>query len=337
MQNINPLVSVIIPVYNAERYVYEAVSSIINQTYQNIEIIIIDDGSTDASDKIVRSFNSPKIIYLKNEHNLGVSATRNRGFELAKGKYVALMDADDISISSRLEKQVKFLEEHSDYGVVSSYYESFRQYLFGVKRRIRKLPTGTDSIHANSLFSNMVCGGSAMIRRNVLENNHIKYDTSLQMSEDFDLWRRLSFVTKISNIGEVLLKYRKHKSNSTKNRIVHAQDNTKAIIKSFEHFNINIQDLFNEEYLLKDVESFLSLNQYLELILERNTQREEYEPEKLKTSCAKLLHKMFKKHIDIFGDELYSVFRELPLAKFVVLSKKERIKYYVKYKLFSPL
>ena len=327
------LVSVIIPLYNAEQYIYEAVNSIINQTYQNIEIIIIDDGSTDASEKTVSSLNSPKILYVKNEKNLGVSATRNRGFEIAKGKYISLMDADDVSISTRLEKQVYFLEKHSDYGVVSSHYESFRKHPFGVKTRIRKLPIDTNSIHANLLFTNVVCGAVTTIRSSVLKNNHLKFDTSLQMAEDFDLWRRLSFVTKIANIDEVLLRYRKHANNSIKNRIVLDRDFTKVIQKSFEYFNLNIQDLFNEEYKLKDIESFLLLHQHLELILEQNIQDNRYEQYYLKQASVTLLQWMFKKHIDTLGYGLYQAFSKLSLYNSTILSRKEKIQYYLKYKL----
>ena len=320
-----PLVSVIIPLYNAEQYIHEAVQSIVNQTYQNIEIIIIDDGSVDKSKDIVQSISSSKITYIQNEHNIGVSRTRNRGFELAKGKYIALMDADDISISTRLEKQVKFLENHNDYGVVSSHYESFREHLFGVKRRIRKLSTNAEDIHVNLLFSNMICCPSSMIRKEVLIENNIKFDTSLQMAEDYDLWRRLSFVTKITNLDEVLLKYRKHKNNSIKNRVILDRDFTRVIIKSFAHLNINIHNLFDEEYKLINIQSFLTLNEKLERIIENNVETQVYHQEHLKSASAKLLHCMFKKHIHVLGHDLYEVFNKLPLFELVSLSKREKL------------
>ena len=318
-----PLVSVIIPLYNAEQYIYEALQSILNQTYQNIEIIIIDDGSIDKSKEIVKSISSSKITYIQNEYNIGVSKTRNKGFDLAQGKYIALMDADDISILNRFEKQVEFLEEHTDYGIVSSHYESFRKYPFGVKRRIRKVPIDTDEIHASILFSSVICCPSAMIRTKVLKENDLKFDSALQMAEDFDLWRRLSFVTKIANLDEVLLKYRKHKNNSIKNRIVLDRDFTKVIIKSFKGLNINIQDLFNEKYKLKDIESFKQLHQYMEMILDSNVQNKEYHQKYLKEACHKLLHWMFKKHIRIFGHAFYLEFKKLPLSKDIVILKKE--------------
>jgi len=324
MQN-KPFVSVIIPLYNAEQYIYEAVQSILNQTYQNIEIIIIDDGSVDKSMDIVKSIDSSKIILIQNEHNLGVSRTRNKGFSLAQGKYIALMDADDISLPTRLEKQVYFLENHSDYGVVSSHYESFREHPFGVKRRIRRLSTDAEKIHVNLLFSSMLCGASSLIRKEVLVKNNIEFDTSLQMAEDYDLWRRLSFVTKITNLDEVLLRYRKHKNNSIKNRVALDRDFTKVIIKSFMQLNIDIENLFNEKYRLINIQSFLILNEKLENILENNVETKIYHQEYLRGASAKLLHWMFKKHIHVFGPNLYKELKKLPLFELISLSKKEKL------------
>ena len=152
------LVSVIMPVYNGEKYLKEAIFSILNQTYQNFELIIIDDGSTDNSIKIINELKSKfsKIIYSPNKKNIGVSATRNRGMKLAKGKYIAFMDADDISPLYRFEKQVEFMENNSDYGLVGGHYESFTNYVFYTKRKLRKLSSSFEHIKANILFSNSI-------------------------------------------------------------------------------------------------------------------------------------------------------------------------------------
>lgn|GEM_PF-851301 len=318
-----PLVSVIIPLYNAEKYIYQALQSILEQSYQNLEILIIDDGSTDKSREIVEQFDSKKIIYLQNKVNLGVSATRNRGFELANGEYIALMDADDISMVTRIEKQVRFLEENPHIGLVSSHYESFRKSFFGTKKRIRKLPIDSDEIEASILFSNVICGGATMIRSKILKEHHLQFDTSLQMAEDFDLWRRLSEVTQVTNLDDVLLKYRKHKNNSIKNRMILDRDFTKVILKSFQKFNIDMQDLLNEDYRLKDSESFVRLHQYLEAILEENVETKKHHQHYLEAAVKKLLYWFFKKHIQQFGHPLYKVFKQLPLTKDIAISKKE--------------
>jgi len=327
-ENISPLVSVIIPLYNAEKYIKQSIDSILDQTYKNIEIIVIDDGSSDRSEDIVRSINSDKIRFLKNEQNLGVSATRNKGIEIARGKYIALMDADDISECTRIEKQVRFLEKNSDFGLVSSHFESFREYLVGTKKRVRKLPIDPEMIHANLLFSNAVCCPATMIRKDVLNKYQLQFDTSLRMAEDFDLWRRLSFVTKIGNIDEPLLCYRKHKSNSIKNRKALDRDFTKVVIRSFEHFGLNINDLFDEDYRLKDVKSFKKLYQFLEDILAENEHKKSYNQEYLKRSIIVLLQWVFKKHLNLFKCELYHAYMQLPLCRQIKVTYKDQIKYF---------
>ena len=108
-----PLVSVLMAVYNGEKYLLEAIESILNQTYTNFEFLIINDGSTDSTEEIILSYSDQRIRYIKNEQNLKLIASLNKGLDLAKGKYIARMDADDISLPDRLEKQVNFLERNS--------------------------------------------------------------------------------------------------------------------------------------------------------------------------------------------------------------------------------
>lgn len=326
-----PLVSVIMPLYNGEEHIVEAIESILKQTYQNIEIIVINDGSTDASEKIVKSINSSKIIYTEHKYNLGLPAARNTGIDLAKGKYIALMDGDDISLPTRIEKEVNFLEKYSEIGLVGSCYERFEVGTQGIKSRIKKVPSDSAEIKAKLLFSNVLAASSTMIRADVLKNNQLKFDISKRQAEDFDLWNRLSFVTKIANLDEVLLKYRRHSNNMSSDSSHMNREVIKVIIGSFDMFNLNIRELFNEEYILKDIESFLLLNKYLESILRKNTLRKEYEQIHLRAACAELLHWMFKKHIDILGYKLYDEFRKLPLYKFVSVSMKKKIKRFLKY------
>lgn len=326
-KNISPLVSVIIPLYNAEKYIFQALESIVNQTYQNIEIIVIDDGSTDNSEDIVYSIHSSKIKLIKNEHNLGVSATRNRGIELARGKYIALMDADDISYLDRIEKQVNFLEKHNDFGLISSHYESFRKGIFGTKRRVRKVPTDPEEIRTTLLFMNAITCPASMLRKSVLEDHKLHFDTSLQIAEDYDLWKRLSFVTKIGNINQPLLHYRKHRNNSTKKRNIAARDYTKVVMKTFEHFGLSVDDLFNEDYKLKDIQSFQKLYDEMEHILKINKQKGLYNLVYLENSATIFLENMFRKHLNLFGCELFRLCGELTLCKGIKLKFKERFKY----------
>ena len=122
MMSQEPLVSVLIPCYNCEKYVEEAVMSIIEQSYSNLEILVIDDGSTDNTGSILQELaqKDSRIRYIKNETNLKLIRTLNKGIDLCRGKYIARMDADDISLPTRIVKQVNFLEKHPDIGIVGT-------------------------------------------------------------------------------------------------------------------------------------------------------------------------------------------------------------------------
>lgn len=119
-----PLISVIMPVYNREKYVAEAVESILAQTYPNIELICIDDGSTDSSDKILRSFGE-KIVHIPGDQNLGIAAARNKGIAIAQGEYLALMDDDDIATPDRLELQMKQFQENPNLDISFTFIQCF--------------------------------------------------------------------------------------------------------------------------------------------------------------------------------------------------------------------
>ena len=120
-----PLVTVLMPVYNAAPYLREAIDSILNQTYSDFEFLIINDGSTDETESIINSYNDPRIVYLKNETNIKLISTLNKGIELAKGKYIVRMDGDDISLPTRIELQVQFMENNESVGLGGTFIRSF--------------------------------------------------------------------------------------------------------------------------------------------------------------------------------------------------------------------
>ena len=117
-----PLISVVMPVYNSDCYLHKSIDSILDQTFVDFEFIIINDGSDDNSENIILSYKDERIIYLKNEYNVGNYLARNIGLKMAKGKYVAIMDADDIAFPNRLARQFMYLEEHKDVKAVGSWF-----------------------------------------------------------------------------------------------------------------------------------------------------------------------------------------------------------------------
>ena len=200
-----PRVTVLMPVYNNANYLQQAIDSILSQTFDDFEFIIIDDASTDETSEIIKNNSDSRINYFQNKRNLGVALTLNRGLELAKGEYIARFDGDDISYPTRLERQVDYMERHSDTGVVGSWYK-----LIWTKHRQVTIhqPWGSSSVKATLCFRNPVCHSAAMIRKSVLEEHNLRYNNEFNRSEDYDLWIRISEFAELDNLPEVLLKVR---------------------------------------------------------------------------------------------------------------------------------
>jgi glycosyltransferase involved in cell wall biosynthesis len=193
------------PVYNAEQYVGEAVRSISRQTFRDFELIVIDDGSTDRSPEILQSLaNQDSRIAIHRQPNSGVGPSLNFGCSLARGAYVARMDADDISLPRRFEKQVAFLDAHSDVGVLGTWIQDVGQN--GEAGPIWPLPTTAATIQWFLMFGNCLAHPTVMMRTDVIKR--LQYNPAAAHVEDYDLWIRASRVTNLANIPEVLLKYR---------------------------------------------------------------------------------------------------------------------------------
>lgn len=207
-------ITVIMPVWNAENTLDEAIQSIVDQSYTNWELIAIDDASTDSSLSILKSWSEKdhRIIIIQNEKNLGVAATLNRGLDLATGRWIARMDSDDISREDRFTKQVEYLQNHPEVGLCGSWVE-----FFGDKTGIRKMITEFDEITVELLFSFPLEHPTWMIRGETVERNHLRYDPSYQC-EDLDLSVRIALIQKIINYPEPLLKLRQHKGRISRIR-----------------------------------------------------------------------------------------------------------------------
>jgi len=201
-----PLVSVVMSVYNGASYVKEAIESILNQTYVHFEFLIINDGSTDSSLEIIYSFSDPRIKLIDNGVNKGLIYSLNKGLDEAQGKYIARMDADDISLPTRFEKQVAYLERHQTIGIVGSDYIAFTNDSSKYITSIRN----SSQIKTFLLFGATVCHPTLMLRKSVIDECNFRYSSEAKHVEDFDLWTRMSVHTHFANIDEALLKYRDH-------------------------------------------------------------------------------------------------------------------------------
>ena len=193
------------PVYRTnEEYLREAISSILAQTYSDFEFLILDDCPEDDRELIVKSYKDRRIKYLRNETNMGISESRNKLVDMARGEYLAVMDHDDVSLPERLEKQVDYLDAHPDVGVVGCWTDVFPDN--------KGLYFPSDDFKIKSLMMNIcaVVHPSSMLRKSVLIENKIRYEKEYSPAEDYKLWCSLMEFTRFYNISEVLFRYRSH-------------------------------------------------------------------------------------------------------------------------------
>lgn len=206
-----PKISVLMPIYKTnEVHLKGAIDSILAQTMMDFEFLILND-SPDATylDDVVKSYKDKRIKYLKNDKNMGITPSRNKLIDLAKGEYLAVMDHDDISLPERFEKQAAYLDQHPDVGVVSCWAESF-----GDKVKQTRYPTEDIQIKLALMKSCAILHPASMIRRKALGN--LRYEEQFSPAEDYGLWCRLIAHTNFHNLGEVLFHYRLHNTNTSK-------------------------------------------------------------------------------------------------------------------------
>lgn len=244
-----PMVTVLMSVYNGERFLREAIDSILDQTFTNFEFLIVNDGSTDKSVEIIESYKDTRIRLINNEKNLKLIASLNKGISLARGKYIARMDCDDISMPDRLEKEVNFLESSLDYGLVGTYYtvidgEGKEQYNVSY-------PSSNELI---KLFLSLNCPlahGSIMGRTELFKQNLYGSEESYAV-EDYELWTRMSKVTKIHNIPEYLFKYRVYGESFSDSKTQLMYNQTLEISKKLYINNKNEYKQLVKKQILED-------------------------------------------------------------------------------------
>ncbi|WP_298037722.1 glycosyltransferase [uncultured Desulfuromonas sp.] len=206
MSTLCPKVTVLMPVYNGERFLHDSIKSILQQTFEDFEFLIIDDGSSDASNEVVESFKDSRIRLRKNKNNSGLVNVLNDGLRFARGDYVARMDCDDISLPERLAAQVAFLEAHPRVGVCGTWYRSFGD----GGGRVTRTPTEPEDIRAGMLFKSVIGHPTVMFNRELLQRHKLRYDSRFVHVEDYELWARALGCFDMANVGKVLLRYRVH-------------------------------------------------------------------------------------------------------------------------------
>lgn len=207
--NQQPVVSVVMPVYNCEAYIHDAVESVLSQTFSDFELLIIDDCSTDRTLEVISQFNDPRIYVFHKSVNSGITDSLNLGIEKARGRYIARMDGDDVCEPHRFQVQVDYMEAHPEVGLTGSWYR-----IIGTNEPV-PAPQKHSDIKLAMLEYCPIAHPTVFLRKQVLETFSLRYDKSYEMAEDYELWSRLLLHSEVYIIPEFLLRYRRHVNQSS--------------------------------------------------------------------------------------------------------------------------
>ena len=243
----SPKVTVLMSVYNGERFLREAIESILTQTFTDFEFLIIDDGSTDATAQILSEYagQDARIRIVTNETNIGLTKSLNKGIDLAKGEYIARMDADDVSLPERLEKQYRFFKNYPEYTVIGTWGEIINEKdeIIGMLQ-----PEFTfETILSNTFWGCRLVHPSTFYRKKQIRLIH-GYNETLAATQDYDLWLRIiAQGWKIANLPEILIQYRIHEKSISVSRNVFQEEVAYQVIQSA------LTNIFNITLSLKSI------------------------------------------------------------------------------------
>lgn len=266
--NTTPKITVLLPVYNCELYIQAAVESILNQTFSDFEFLIIDDASTDETVAILKKINDSRIQLIEKPVNSGYTNSLNYGLKIAKGEYIARMDGDDISYPERFAKQIAYLDAHPEVVVCGTNHK-----ILGNVKMIT-LPLSNEAIKIGLLWGNRIPHSSAMIRKKILEDYSIQYDTKTEPAEDYHMWIQLLAYGKLCNLPELLLEYRVYSNQVSRKRAdEQKKSDIAAKFKMLQYLNIawnSVEREFlerqfgkTERIMFKDLEIFKQIQHKL--------------------------------------------------------------------------
>ena len=246
-------ISVNIAVYNTARYLPQLIASIQNQTFKDFEVIFVDDGSTDNSVEIIKSYADLRFKVIELRSNRGVASARNIAVAKSSGTYIAICDSDDVMHPQWLEKQFNFMELHPDVDVCGVWYR-----MFGDSHLIVKTFEHHDEIYDTMFFVQEVAHGGAIIRVSTYKKYAFKYNESLSAAEDFDLWSQMLGKVKFHNLQEVLFYYRRHSQQISTDKLEQQDTNADRVrANNLKKIDVDFNDKDLEKYLLIITNNFL--------------------------------------------------------------------------------
>lgn len=244
----NKKVMVFMPCYNCEKYVAQAIESVLQQSYRQFELIILDDGSTDRSFKIIEKYAAQdrRIRIYRNEKNQGIVFTRNRGLDLCECDYLGLMDADDITVPKRLEREIAFLEEHPDITVVGGRYQQMNE-SGELSEHRSELVQSDSAIRAHMLFHNVIANGTVLMRKKWIDDKGIRYKIQYKSGEDYRFWCEVLREGRMYNMDQVFQYYRVHEAS-----LEHVSNNQHQESRYENMMETQREILFMQGYVLQE-------------------------------------------------------------------------------------
>jgi glycosyltransferase involved in cell wall biosynthesis len=248
-----PKISVVMSVYNAENYLGEAIESILNQTFTDFEFLIFNNGSTEDSLNIIKKYTDSRIRVFDSIVGTAYTKHLNNGIAMARGKYIARMDADDISLPTRFEKQYNLMEEHPEIGLCSTWIEVFynKNKFFRLTWTI-KPPVNFFDIQLRHIFASSFSNSAAMIRKSLLDDLKIRYDENMIPADDYDLWIRILKNSKGTNIPDILIKARQHQFNTSRMMNADRYRNTLKIRQNYLDYYFCNEYSFEQTLLITE-------------------------------------------------------------------------------------
>lgn len=279
-----PRVTVLMPIFNPGQYLGEAIESILTQTFRDFDLLIINDGSTDRSADIVKKYADKRIKFVNNRKHRGLVSVLNQGLSLIHSEYLVRMDGDDISLPSRIKKQVNFMDTHPEIDICGTWFEVFWS---ATKRRIFTRPSDPKACKAMLLFLDPVCHATTIMRMVKLKKYHLKFDPSFKHLEDYEFFNRVSQQLNFSNISEVLYLYRYHDKRTGK---LYKREQNNQMKRVQEIYLRKLGIIFPEKYidlhwrvqtkLYKPSRTFMyKASKWFQMLLATNEKSLVYDPE----------------------------------------------------------
>ena len=273
-------VTVVLPVYNGSKYLKETIDSVLNQTYQDFDFLIINDASTDTSEEVILSFADPRIKYHLNEKNLGSIGAPVKGMNMSETEYIARIDQDDIWLPTKLGKQIKLMDANPQIGICGTSIE-----LFGDRTGIKIFPITNEHLKVGFLFFCCMSHPSVVFRKSFLVQTGVRYNEAYRLADDYKMWIDCIDLTQIYNIPEPLVRYRQHEeqicsvANASKQILVQNKVRLEMLERISLNFSQNEKNFHINEFVEGKIESMGDYKQFIkwsELICKRNNEGGKY-------------------------------------------------------------